>query len=254
MESSDNMSREQIEQSSPFSWWWDTHNRPPHSQWLHSTLAELDNKIKMMLELIEDNGDTFAKRAEMYYEKRPQLIKMVQDLHTSYRALADKYDLLKSESSIKASNNGSFSNSFRKGHPQSIQNNPTIIEQPNFSSESDSSMSEVPSATNSMSIHSSNELMKNEDDRDYEKTNDFKVHGLAMKEEVWNEVQMSKFCELFEENLCKQVELIRKNDEKRKVINELRNENKILSQKLGDGSMREKQKHKRKLRGFFCLA
>ncbi|KAI3467800.1 hypothetical protein Pfo_024463 [Paulownia fortunei] len=77
----------------------------------------------------------------MYYQKRPELIKMARDLHGSYRALADKYDQLKSESSIKASNNGWVSNSFTK--VQSLQDcvegkphkNPPV-EAPNFNSES----------------------------------------------------------------------------------------------------------------------
>jgi hypothetical protein len=51
-----------------------------------------------MLSIIEDDGVSFAKRAEMFYKSRPELIKMVEDLHKSYRLLAQKYDQLKSAS------------------------------------------------------------------------------------------------------------------------------------------------------------
>ncbi|KAI3467796.1 hypothetical protein Pfo_024459 [Paulownia fortunei] len=263
------------QQSSPFSWWWDSsHNRPPQSQRLHSTLTELDDKIKRILDLIEDNGDTFAKRAEMYYQKRPELIKMVQDLHGSYRALADKYDQLKSESSIKASNNGSVSNSFTKVQPLQDfvkgkpQNNPSV-EAPNFNSESIEEFSaagsesgtsgfEFQSPKNFMSIDSNNKLMNKADSKYYDNKNDFikREDGLMIREKVWNE--QIKFSKLLEENLSKQAELIRRNDEKREVINELRNENRNLSQKSSNttshkGTTMGNQSQKRKLRGLFCF-
>ncbi|KAI3467797.1 hypothetical protein Pfo_024460 [Paulownia fortunei] len=253
---------------------WDNHNRPPQSQWLHSTLAELDDKIKRMLDLIEDNGDTFAKRAEMYYQKRPELIKMVQDLHRSYRALADKYDQLKSESFNKASNNGSVSNSFRKVQPLQDcvkgkpQNYPSV-EVPNFNSESievfsaagyesGTSSFEFQSPKNIMSIDSSNKLMNKADSKYYNNRNDFttREHGLTIREKVWNE--HIKFSKLLEENFSKQAELIKRNDEKRGVIIELRNKNRILSQKLSNssshkGTMKGNQTQKGKLRGLFCF-
>ncbi|KAL0437574.1 UNVERIFIED_CONTAM: protein NETWORKED 3A [Sesamum radiatum] len=62
-------------------WWFDSHNKdnPNRSPWLHSGLSELDKKTTMMLKLIEEDADSFAKRAEMYYKKRPELISMVED-------------------------------------------------------------------------------------------------------------------------------------------------------------------------------
>nr|GMD77572.1 protein NETWORKED 3A-like [Ipomoea batatas] len=38
------------------------------------------------MKLVEDDGETFAKRAEMYYQNKPQLLDLVQDLHKSYTA------------------------------------------------------------------------------------------------------------------------------------------------------------------------
>ncbi|RDX84892.1 Protein NETWORKED 1D, partial [Mucuna pruriens] len=45
-----------------------------------------------MIKLIEEDADSFARRAEMYYKKRPELMKMVEDFYRAYRALAERYD------------------------------------------------------------------------------------------------------------------------------------------------------------------
>ncbi|CAH1414201.1 unnamed protein product [Lactuca virosa] len=83
------------ENGSSHSWWLDnTHNRLHQSQWLQSTLSELEKKVKNILSFIEDDGDTFAERAEMFYKKRPLLIKSVENLQESYKLLAGNYDQL----------------------------------------------------------------------------------------------------------------------------------------------------------------
>ncbi|XP_024975414.1 protein NETWORKED 3C-like [Cynara cardunculus var. scolymus] len=79
-------------------WWWldsQSNSIPRKSPWLHSTLAELDDKTEAMLKLIEEDADSFAKRAEMYYKKRPELITIVEDLYRAHRSLAEKYDQVK---------------------------------------------------------------------------------------------------------------------------------------------------------------
>ncbi|KAE8676745.1 classical arabinogalactan protein 26-like [Hibiscus syriacus] len=77
-------------------WWFDSHHDgSKRSQWLQSTLSGLDNKTKAMLKLIEEDADSFAKRAEMYYKKRPELISMVEDFYRSHRLLAERYDQIK---------------------------------------------------------------------------------------------------------------------------------------------------------------
>lgn len=45
-----------------------------------------------MLKLIEEDGDSFAKKAEMYYQKRPELISHVEEFYRMYRSLAERYD------------------------------------------------------------------------------------------------------------------------------------------------------------------
>ncbi|OIW16102.1 hypothetical protein TanjilG_18817 [Lupinus angustifolius] len=52
----------------------------------------MDQNVKRMLKLIEQDADSFAKKAEMYYQKRPELATLVGEFHRGYRALAERYD------------------------------------------------------------------------------------------------------------------------------------------------------------------
>ncbi|CAI9761687.1 unnamed protein product [Fraxinus pennsylvanica] len=238
---------DQLRRFSSHSWWWDSHNRCPHSQWLHTTLSELDRTIKMILDVIEDDdGDTFAKRAEMYYGKRPQLIKMVEELHRSYRALAVKYDqqqqqqlMLKSQALL-----------FNFHHQEntlldSSQNQLHNVEHPsvNPASESENSNFEFELSSNTVSSSSKNPSNYKGSDHVHliseKDTND----GFPM-EKIWT--QRLHLFKLLEENLS---ELIRRNDEKRTVINELEKENWILR----NSQSTLKVKLKAKLKGCFCF-
>ncbi|WVZ66991.1 hypothetical protein U9M48_016138 [Paspalum notatum var. saurae] len=79
----------------PQAWWFDSHNVARPSPWLNNTLSELDDKTKQMLALIDQDADSFAQRAEMYYKKRLVLVDMLGDLYRTHRSLAEQYDLLK---------------------------------------------------------------------------------------------------------------------------------------------------------------
>ncbi|KAK7396837.1 hypothetical protein VNO78_17998 [Psophocarpus tetragonolobus] len=80
----------------PSHWWWlDSHTSTNRSPWLESTLSELNEKTRAMLKLIEEDADSFAKRAEMYYKKRPELVSMVEDFYRTHRSLAERYDQVK---------------------------------------------------------------------------------------------------------------------------------------------------------------
>ncbi|XP_020886682.1 protein NETWORKED 1A [Arabidopsis lyrata subsp. lyrata] len=74
-----------------YSWWWDSHI-PKNSKWIQQNLADMDSKVKEMIKLIEEDADSFARRAEMYYKKRPELMKLVEEFYRAYRALAERYD------------------------------------------------------------------------------------------------------------------------------------------------------------------
>lgn len=53
--------------------------------------------MQNMLKMIEQDGDSFAKRAEMYYKRRPELINSVEEAYRAFRALAERYDKLSKE-------------------------------------------------------------------------------------------------------------------------------------------------------------
>ncbi|KAJ6930264.1 hypothetical protein NC652_013946 [Populus alba x Populus x berolinensis] len=77
--------------SNAYSWWWASHIRTKQSKWLEQNLHDMEDKVQNVLQLIEEDGDSFAKRAEMYYKKRPELIHFVEDSYRAYRALAERF-------------------------------------------------------------------------------------------------------------------------------------------------------------------
>ncbi|XP_007017091.2 PREDICTED: protein NETWORKED 4A isoform X1 [Theobroma cacao] len=90
-------SMKRTESRKSHSWWWDSHISPKNSRWLAENLEEMDRSVKRMLKLIEEDGDSFAKKAEMYYQKRPELISHVEEFYRMYRSLAERYDQLMGE-------------------------------------------------------------------------------------------------------------------------------------------------------------
>ncbi|CAK7327911.1 unnamed protein product [Dovyalis caffra] len=55
----------------------------------------LDERVKMLLKYFKSEedmgcGDSFAERAEWYYQKRPQLLALLQDLYNGYTTLLDR--------------------------------------------------------------------------------------------------------------------------------------------------------------------
>ncbi|KAG0450702.1 hypothetical protein HPP92_026800 [Vanilla planifolia] len=63
----------------------------------------MDRLVSEMLKLIEADGDSFAKKAQMYYLRRPELISHVEDFYRMYRSLAERYN----NATIELSKNGS---------------------------------------------------------------------------------------------------------------------------------------------------
>ncbi|KAJ4711493.1 protein NETWORKED 3A-like [Melia azedarach] len=189
----------------------DTHKYPSHqysqTQWLHTTLSGLDKKRRTMLDIMQDDGDSFAKRAEMYYKKRPELVEMVEDLHKSYRSLAENYDKLKSA-----------------GLPKflSSSNRTKIVEDSNMEDHVDESL---------ISKEVNNKRMMN---------CTVELSTLLVREKNSDELK-TKVSKLLEDNLREQAELIRRNDEKRQVIKQLsseinclKDENVVLKNRLAN--------------------
>ncbi|GFS44054.1 kinase interacting (KIP1-like) family protein [Actinidia rufa] len=77
-----------------YSWWWASHIRTKQSKWLDQNLQDMEEKVEYILKIIEEDGDSFAQRAEMYYRKRLEIVNFVEDSFRGYRALAERYDHL----------------------------------------------------------------------------------------------------------------------------------------------------------------
>ncbi|KAH1110633.1 hypothetical protein AAZX31_04G092500 [Glycine max] len=80
-----------------YSWWWASHIRTKQSKWLEQSLRDMEDVMAETLNIIHNEGESFSQRAEMYYRKRPQLVGYVEEVFRSYRALAERYDLLSKE-------------------------------------------------------------------------------------------------------------------------------------------------------------
>ncbi|CAN4100585.1 unnamed protein product [Withania somnifera] len=67
-----------------------TFSRP---SWLLCTIADLDKKMKkLVLDVPNKEGaDSFTERADACYQKRQQLLALLQKLYDSYLSLADRY-------------------------------------------------------------------------------------------------------------------------------------------------------------------
>lgn len=55
-------------------------------------ITEMDQLVKRVLKLIEEDADSFGKKAELYFKKRPELITLVEEFYRMYRSLAERYD------------------------------------------------------------------------------------------------------------------------------------------------------------------
>ncbi|CAN8247496.1 unnamed protein product [Cochlearia groenlandica] len=115
MASSTALSKKQFKRSmtkKSHSWWWDSHNCPKNSKWLADNLEKMDDRVNHMLKLIEEDADSFAKKAQMYYQKRPELIHLVEEFYRMYRALAERYDQASGE--------------LQKNHPSEIKSQTSL--------------------------------------------------------------------------------------------------------------------------------
>ncbi|XP_038977020.1 kinase-interacting family protein-like [Phoenix dactylifera] len=61
--------------------------------WLQAALADIEQRVQALAVSLpdEEESHSFAERAENYYQKRPQLLALLQDLHNRYLYLADRY-------------------------------------------------------------------------------------------------------------------------------------------------------------------
>ncbi|KAK9117677.1 hypothetical protein Sjap_016624 [Stephania japonica] len=215
-------------------WRSDAHNSSNQSPWLQSTLSDFDEKAKAILALVQQEGDSFAERAEMYYKSRPQVIKMVEDLNRSYVCLAERYDhQIRSQASFRTiTGSSSSSNSFRHANKRfSTSYGDSEFDGRNSRRASideivdcDTSCKGKVDDERQISLDNMRVLMdKNtgyEGGRRSLDGEDHKAFGSAEKERIWSHMRC-QVAKLMEDNLRQQTELIRRNDEKREAIKEL---------------------------------
>ncbi|KAL8160418.1 hypothetical protein V2J09_001955 [Rumex salicifolius] len=83
--------------SNAYSWWVASHIRTKQSKWLEQSLQDMEEKVSFIVKLLSEEGDSFAKRAEMYYKKRPEILTFVEEFFRAYRALAERFDHISKE-------------------------------------------------------------------------------------------------------------------------------------------------------------
>ncbi|KAE8670151.1 putative RNA polymerase II C-terminal domain phosphatase-like 3 [Hibiscus syriacus] len=178
---------------------------------------DLDVKVNAILSVIvQDDGDSFAKRAEMYYQQRPQLIEMIEDLRKTCRCLADKYDQLRSQLNSLSPVSRVRGNGSVQDHD--LEDELVVYDVLNAQAANRDSIENLKmtpdceSCGEKMNVINGIGFQRN--------TSDGYKDAMLEHEKVWNELRF-KVSELVEDNLSHQAELIRRNDAKRETIRDL---------------------------------
>ncbi|GAY59221.1 hypothetical protein CUMW_192960 [Citrus unshiu] len=238
--------------SSSCSWSPDKLDSPLQSLWLRTTLSESEKKMKAMMTLLEEGEVMSVETDDIRNRRKPELIKMLEDFNRSYRALAEQCDKLRSKSHhLLHSGSSSTSSSSRKmGHPSNNQKR-TVggFDDPKFEASDTQSESavEVPDVEcNSANSH-------------FEYLNrlaDELMSSGPGRKNTWHELKF-QLTKLMEESLRQQAELLKRNDEKRKIIDKLRahieclrNQNRALQSDLRFSKVEVKSNQTSRLSGL----
>ncbi|KAI3899960.1 hypothetical protein MKW92_034883 [Papaver armeniacum] len=207
------------------SWWLGKHIDSNQSPWLQATLNDLDDKMKAVVSLImQDDGDTFAQRAEMYYKNRTQLVKMMEEFHRSYRCLAERYDRLRPESdhslnsflNIESSQNIDSNGANGNSNAGTSDPNPATSVCAAEDPESDT----VEHDSHDAELLDTKEECETDNTDEKEKCGRQIVMSCCDEGDMWLEMKM-QVSKLIEENIKQQSELIRRNNQKREAIKDL---------------------------------
>ncbi|XP_062190568.1 protein NETWORKED 3C-like [Phragmites australis] len=203
-----------VQKEMPQAWWFDSHNLARPSPWLNNTLSELDDKTKQMLKLIDQDADSFAQRAEMYYKKRPVLVDMLGDLYRTHRSLAGQYDLLKHGSGTRQTVFGpsSCTQSLYQAPPNG---KPTSRSSSSCSVSSYDSESEVDDPEQEEHEEEVPEAKTESSQGQQEQVELMRAEIKRLKE------QNAELQKVAEENAVLKAELAEKDEEKREVIRQL---------------------------------
>ncbi|XP_051178333.1 protein NETWORKED 4B [Lolium perenne] len=130
------------------SWWWDSHISPENSKWLSENLQEMETQVAEMLGLVEEEGESPAEKAEVYYQERPVLVAHIKNFCRMYRALAERYDNVTGElrknipSSLQSHGSGGISESDSETRSPSPSAEPDVEDKKGSDGSSSSSESE----------------------------------------------------------------------------------------------------------------
>jgi hypothetical protein len=172
-------------------------------------MVELDEKTKAMLKLVEEDADSFAQRAEMYYKKRPELISMVEEFYRAHRSLAERYDQLKSDSGTRLLTTLGSPFSLTKSQPEKST---SMVDQ-TFDSYSESSDPEECAESEVDDPEEEDETQVDQEMKEEEIPSGFSNDEVRkLKEEIER---------LKEENRIQKHQLVQKDEEKREVIRQL---------------------------------
>ncbi|MBA0853779.1 hypothetical protein Goshw_021849 [Gossypium schwendimanii] len=190
-------------------------------------MIELDSKTKAMLKLIEEDADSFAKRAEMYYKKRPELISLVEDFYRSHRLLAERYDQIKLDPGNRlVTQLGSPFSSMKYCHSEKTIN--LMDKLYDSSSETFESEDYAESEVDDPEHDETGEEVKDPKQEDKYEAGLVTKEGHVVKEDESSKVfgdELMKLREkiekLKEENKVQKAQLIQKDEEKKEVIRQL---------------------------------
>lgn len=180
-------------------------------------IAELDDKTKQMLDLIEQDADSFAQRAEMYYKKRPILVDMLGDLYRTHRSLVQQYDLLKHGSGTRHAVFGLSSCTQSRPHHHSPMNGKAT---PGSSCSASTYDSESEVDDPEQEELEEEEVSKNETESSQQQQQQEHLEQMRAEIERLKE-ENAALQKVAEENAALKAELAGKDEEKREVIRQL---------------------------------
>ncbi|XP_021298033.1 protein NETWORKED 3A-like [Herrania umbratica] len=229
---------------------------PRQSQWLQTTLSDLDEKLKAMMTLLEEEDESSCQKDDIAHNRKPGLVQMLGELNRSYCSLVEKYDQLRIQShnvphrSLPLSpNSRQIQQASNKKRVVGASDDPTlkasdscpesVVDDPDFKHyrssfeylnklADDLILAEQCNMSSSRKPGQMNREFSDEEDV-VSKINGFQrfkpkaaefQKGSSESENTWFQLKF-QFIKLMEENLRQQAELLRRNEEKRETINEL---------------------------------
>ncbi|OMO85511.1 KIP1-like protein [Corchorus capsularis] len=253
------------------------------SQWLHiqTTLSDLEGKMKAVMTLLEQDNSSACQKADISFNRKSEVVRMLGEVNRSYSSLVEKYDQLMSKSqSLPRSGSSSMSNSrdiqqtINQGRVVESSDDPiteasdscpeSVVDDPDFEHYS-SSFEYLNKLADDLTLTEQCSMSFNrkpeETNRGFLDEEDFtsKINGFRRFKPKAAEFRKCssereniqfQFTKLMEENLRQQAELLRRNEEKRETIKELRlqleylkSENRTLQKCLGCSKMGVKRSH-----------